>query len=86
MKINGQKGQSTFMLVGVLFVVTILMIATYYTVSQVNINTSGSNKAKGIAIQAADAGVNQFISDITNRKVDIIGAVLPLTRNYPVTL
>ena len=74
------------MLIGIIFVVTVLMLATYFTVSQVNINSSGSNKARGIAIQAADAGINQFISDITNRKVEIIGATLPLTRNYPVTL
>jgi len=85
-KFKKNKGQSTFMLIGIIFVVTVLMLATYFTVSQVNINSSGSNKAKGIAIQAADAGINQFISDITNRKVEIIGATLPLTRNYPVTL
>jgi hypothetical protein len=74
------------MMVGIVTVICIMMIGVYQVVSNVNINAAGSHKARDIAIQAADAGVNQFISDITNRKVDIIGATLPLTRDYEVQI
>lgn len=84
--LNGQKGQSTFILVGVIFVIMVLMIGVYFTLSQVNLNTSGSHKARQIAIEAADAGVNQMISDITNRRIDVLGAAMPISRDYPVTV
>ena len=79
-----KKGQSTFMLVGIVTIICIMMIGVYQTISNLNTNAAGSHKARDIAIEAADAGVNQFISDITNRKINILGATLPLTREYSV--
>lgn len=81
-----QKGQSAFIIVGIVMIITVMMITVYFTLSQVNLNTSGSHKASQIAIEAADAAVNQMISDITNRKIDVIGSILPLTRNYTVSV
>ncbi|MFH1825648.1 MAG: hypothetical protein ABH873_10580 [Candidatus Firestonebacteria bacterium] len=84
--INLQTGQSTFIMVGIIFLITIIMIGVYFTVSQVNITTSGSHKAQQIAIEATDAAVNQMISDIVNRQINVFGTTLPITENYPVTV
>ena len=80
------RGQSTFMIVGVVAVITVMMISVYFTVSKMNTNAAGSHKARDIAVQAADAGVNQFISDVSNRQLNILGATLPITREYTVAI
>lgn len=84
--INLQKGQSTFIIAGIVFLITIIMIGVYFTVSQVNLTTSGSHKAQQIAIEATDAAVNQMVSDIVNREINVFGATLPITESYPVSV
>ena len=80
-----KRGQSTFTFIAIVFLIMVIMIAAYYTVTQTNLTTSGHSKATNKAIEAADAGVNQMISDIGNRIIDVLGASLPLSRNYPVS-
>lgn len=80
-----KKGQSTFTFVALVFLIMAIMIAAYFNVTQVNLTTSGHSKATNTAIEASDAAVNQMISDISNRRIDVLGATLPLLRNYPVT-
>ncbi len=85
-KNKNNSGQSTFLIVGIVSIITVMMIGVYFVASKINTNASGSNKARNIAVQAADAGINQFISDVSNRQINIIGATLPVTRNYTVAV
>jgi len=73
------------MVVGIVSIIAVMMIIVYSIVSKMNTNASGSRKATDIAVQAADAGINQFISDVSNRQINIIGATLPISKNYTVT-
>ena len=61
------------MVVGIVSIIAVMMIIVYSIVSKMNTNASGSRKATDIAVQAADAGINQFISDVSNRQINIIG-------------
>ncbi len=84
--LHKNRGQSMLLLVGTIAVIIVMMIGVYSALTDTNINSSGSHKARQIAIEAADAGINQLISDITNRQINIIGATLPMTLSYPVQI
>jgi hypothetical protein len=80
-----ESGQSTFTFIAVVFLILLIMIGAYFTVTQTNLTTSGHNKATNTAIQAADAAINQLISDISNRSIDVLGTTMPMSQSYPVT-
>ncbi|MEK6647305.1 MAG: hypothetical protein AABY84_11605 [Candidatus Firestonebacteria bacterium] len=84
-KISNEYGQTTFGFVAVVFLIMVTMILAYYTVTQTNLTTSGHSKATNTAIEAADAAVNQMISDISNRQIDVLGGTMPISTTYPIT-